>query len=203
MQDYSNLPEKGRFKRKHKILTDNRYILFLGRINYKKGLDILAQAFGILSKQFQDLFLVIVGPDNNYREKLEIILRKQGVIEKVVFTGLLDGDNKLEAYVDAEVFVLSSYSENFGMTVIEAMACGTPVVISNMVGIHREVNKNNAGIVTENSVESLVNAIKLLLDKKELRMEYSENGKKFVNQYYDIEKVADMMITEYENILSV
>ena len=202
LENYSNLPERGNFIKKHQQLTNKKYILFLGRINYKKGLDLLAKAFGKLSKQYNDLYLVIVGPDNNYSNKLETILRQVGVVDKVIFTGLLDGDDKLQAYVDADVFVLSSYSENFGMTVIEAMACGTSVVISNMVGLHREVKKNNAGIVTENKVDSLVSAIRSLLENRELNKKYSDNGKQFVTRYYDIDKVADMMIREYENILS-
>lgn len=202
LEHYLNLPKKGNFKIDHLKLINKRYILFLGRINYKKGMDLLAKAFGKLSKQYNDLYLVIVGPDNNYRNKLETILRQIGVVDKVIFTGLLDGDDKLQAYVDADVFVLSSYSENFGMSVIEAMACGTPVVISNMVGIHREVEDNNAGIVTENKVDSLLVAIKSLLDNQELSKKYSDNGKQFVTRYYDIDKVADMMIREYENILS-
>jgi len=202
IEEYKQLPRAGSFKKKYPLLMNSKYILFLGRINYKKGLDLLAKAFGELSSIYPDLYMVIAGPDNNYQDELEIILRDLDVIEKVIFTGMLDGNKKIEAYVDADVFVLSSYSENFGMTVIEAMACGTPVVISNMVGIHREVKDNNAGIVTENKVDSLLVAIKSLLDNQELRKKYSENGKKFVKQYYDIDKVADSMISQYEYILS-
>jgi len=74
-------------------------------------------------------------------------------------------------------------------------------VISNMVGIHREVKDNNAGIITENKVESLVDAMRSLLENRELSKKYSNNGKQFVAQYYDMDKVADMMIREYEKIL--
>jgi len=201
LENYSNLPERGNFIKKHQQLTNKRYILFLGRINYKKGLDLLAKAFGELSSIYPDLYMVVAGPDNSYQKELEKILRELHVFERVVFTGLLSGVDILEAYTDAELFVLSSYSENFGMTVIEAMACGTPVVISNMVGIHREVKDNNAGIITENKVESLVDAMRSLLENRELSKKYSNNGKQFVARYYDMDKVTDMMIREYEKIL--
>jgi len=201
IEEYKQLPQAGSFKKKYPLLMNSKYILFLGRINYKKGLDLLAKAFGELSRIYPDLYMVVAGPDNSYQKELEKILRELHVFEKVVFTGLLSGVDILEAYTDAELFVLSSYSENFGMTVIEAMACGTPVVISNMVGIHREVKNNNAGIITENKVESLVDAMRSLLENRELSKKYSNNGKQFVAQYYDIDKVADMMIREYEKIL--
>jgi len=201
VEEYKQLPQAGSFKKKYPLLMNSKYILFLGRINYKKGLDLLAKAFGDLSRIYPDLYMVVAGPDNSYQKELEKILRELHVFERVVFTGLLSGVDILEAYTDAELFVLSSYSENFGMTVIEAMACGTPVVISNMVGIHREVKKNNAGIITENKVESLVDAIRSLLENRELSKKYSDNGKQFVSRYYDIDKVADMMIREYEKIL--
>ena len=201
IEEYKQLPQAGSFKKKYPLLMNSKYILFLGRIHYKKGLDLLAKAFGELSRIYPDLYMVVAGPDNSYQKELEKMLRELHVFERVVFTGLLSGVDILEAYTDAELFVLSSYSENFGMTVIEAMACGTPVVISNMVGIHREVKDNNAGIITENKVESLVDAMRSLLENRELSKKYSDNGKQFVARYYDIDKVADMMIREYEKIL--
>lgn len=86
------------------------------------------------------------------------------------------------------------------MAVVEAMACGVPVVISDKVGIHREVEKNKAGMVVGTNSESLFRGIKALLDDEELRKEVSMNGKRLVEEHYGIDKVADLMINAYEEI---
>ena len=115
---------------------------------------------------------------------------------------MLTGREKLEVLAGSDIFVLPSYSENFGMAVVEAMACGLPVVISNKVGIYREVEENKAGIVVDPNAESLYKGIKLLLENPELKKEIAVNGRKLVEEYYDIDKVAERMIEAYEEILS-
>jgi len=130
-------------------------------------------------------------------------LNEFSLLDKVLFTGMLNGDEKLAAFVDAELFVLPSYSENFGMAVVEALACGTPVVISNKVGICREIELNRAGIVVETDPKSLFIGIKTLLDNEELRREVAKNGRRLVEEYYDIDKVADKMIKTYQEVARI
>ena len=115
---------------------------------------------------------------------------------------MLVGEDKISALRESDVFVLPSYSENFGMSVVEAMECETPVVISNKVGIYKEVERNKAGIVVEINADSLYKGIKLLLDNPSLRKEISVNARKLVEEYYNIDKVAERMIEAYEEILS-
>jgi len=203
LEEFKNLPPVGSFKQKYSLLRDKKYIIFLGRINVIKGLDILVESFKKLAAIYDDLYLVIVGPDNKgYEKRVKKWLNDAGLLGRSVFTGMLTGRDKLEAFVDAEVFVLPSYSENFGMAAVEAMACGIPVVISNKVGIQKEIKENKAGIVVETDPESLFDGIKTLLDNKELRREFAKNGEKLLEEYYNIDKVADMMIKAYEDILS-
>ena len=195
---FANLPAKGLFKNKYPVLKDKKYILFLGRINKQKGLDILSSAFSNLANDFKDLFLVIAGPDEAGYKK-ELI--DSGLSSRVIFTGMLT-DDKLSAYVDAEAFVLPSYFENFGMSVVEAMACGTPVVISNKVGIYREVQASNSGIVVETNAGSLYKGIKNLLDNPNLCNEIRRNARRLVEEKYNIEVVADLMINAYKEIIN-
>lgn len=88
------------------------------------------------------------------------------------------------------------------MSVIEAMACGIPVVISDQVGIHREVSANNAGVIVECNEESVGKGVKSILDNKNFAEELSFNAKKMVREYYSIDNVADKMIETYRQILN-
>lgn len=199
---FTNLPEKGLFKNKYPALKDRKYILFLGRINRQKGLDILSKAFSNLANAFKDLFLVIAGPDESgYKKELEKQFIDYKLSQRVIFPGMLTRD-KLSAYIDAEAFVLPSYFENFGMSVVEAMACGVPVVISDKVGICREVQASNSGIVTETNAVSLYKGIKNLLDNPNLCNEIRTNARRLVEEKYNIEVIADLMINAYNEIIN-
>ncbi|MCM8782378.1 MAG: glycosyltransferase, partial [Candidatus Omnitrophica bacterium] len=201
LEEFNNLPSYGTFRLKYPKLEGKRIILFLSRIDFKKGLDILVKAFSNLAKQREDVYLVIVGPDNEgYAKKVKGWLSKNRLLRRTVFTGMLLGQDKLAAFRDSDVFVLPSYSENFGMAAVEAMACGVPVVISNKVGIHREVQKNKAGLVVECNAISLFEAIKSILDDKGFAEKISFNGINLVKEYYDINKVAVKMAKVYEDI---
>jgi len=217
LSEFSDLPDREQLKVRYPYLKDKKTILFLGRVNWKKGLDILVKAYAMLTKDRKDLHLLIAGPDEKgYSEKVKRWIRKykmsyidfrlRGKDRKedaqVTFTGMLTGKEKIEAYAASDVFVLPSYSENFGMTVVEAMACGLPVVISNKVGIYKEIERNKAGIVIDMNAQNLYQGIKLILENPNLREEIAINGRKLVEEYYDIDKVADKMIAAYQEILT-
>ena len=203
LSEFSNSPSKKEFFNKFPHLAGKKLILYLGRINWKKGVDILIEAFSVIARERKDVYLVLVGEDDGdgYKARMQSLAKKLGIAERVTFTGILTGREKLAAYRAAEIFILPSYSENFGMVVIEAMACKCPVIISNRVGIYREVQQAEAGIIIEPAVSDIVKAIKLLIDNKELRKRISEDGYKLVKNQYDIDKVAENMIEVYENIV--
>ncbi len=202
LNEYKKLPEKGLFKSKYSILKDKRYILFLGRINKKKGVDILVEAFKELAKDYNDLYLVIAGPDNDgYKKKIEKKLKDYCLLEKVLFPGILSEQEKLSAYVDAEAYVLSSYSENFAVTIIESIACGTPVVISNKIGIFEIIQKYDAGVIVDLNSRDLYRGIKTLLEDPVIGAQFVENGRRLIEEKYDIAKVADLQIKAYEDIV--
>ncbi|MBF7012795.1 glycosyltransferase [Novosphingobium resinovorum] len=135
-------------------LGSRRFLLFLSRIHPKKGCDLLIEAFATIAAANPSLDLVIAGPDqaglvNDLRSRtIEL-----GVEERIHFSGMLKGDVKTGAFRAAEAFVLPSHQENFGIVVAEAMACGTPVLISNKVNIWREVVADHAGLVEDDTVE--------------------------------------------------
>lgn len=202
LTEYDLLVPKGTFKEQYPLLKNKKYILFLGRINFIKGLDILIEAFHELTKVYDNLFLVIAGPDNEeYGKKVKQWGIDRGILDKCIFTGMLSGTDKLAAYRDADIFVLPSYSENFGMTVVEAMACGVPVVITNKVGLYKEIEVYRAGEVVDTNSHSLYCGIKTLIENEDLRKKMVRNGVRLVRELYNIDNVADGMKALYERII--
>lgn len=201
LSEFSDLPTRQEFRDRYPVLKDKKVILFLGRINWKKGLDILIQAYNILAKESNEVHLFIAGNDEEgYKEKIEKQVSSFSLQKRVTFSGVLNGKERLEAYKGSDIFVLSSYSENFGLSVVEAMACAVPVVISDKVGIYREIRDKNSGIIVKTNTESVYRGIKKLLEDEGLRKEISENGKMLVKEYYDIDRVADKMIEVFRKI---
>ncbi len=203
LREYEEPINKKELIDKYPFLSGKKIILYLGRINWKKGLDILVKCFVKLKKIRNDVHLIIAGSDDGdgYENKVRSWIEKYNLKNAVTFTGFLTGKDKLMALKSCDIFVSPSYSENFGVAIIEAMACGVPVVISNKVGLYKEVERNNAGIVVDTEVESVYKGIQLLLESESLRNELSANGLIFVRENYDIDKVADKMIKLYMDCL--
>jgi glycosyltransferase involved in cell wall biosynthesis len=216
LSEFSNLPDQEKLKLRYPHLRGKKIILFLGRIHWIKGIDILLKAYALLAQNRDDLHLLLVGDgDRRYGNKVKKWLKEYGLDftdsesdaksqkenAQVTFSGAMIGRQKLEAYAGSDIFVLSSYSENFGMAVVEAMACSLPVVISNKVGIYKEVEQKKAGIVVDADVNSLYQGMKLLLENPGLKKELASNARKLVQDCYDIEKVADKMIEVYRQTI--
>jgi glycosyltransferase involved in cell wall biosynthesis len=177
-------------------------ILFLGRLNVKKGLDLLAEAFGTLARSRNNLELIVAGPDeHNYEFQVKRWLIKEGVDGNCIFAGMLTGENKLSALQSADIFVLPSYSENFGIAVVEAMAVGLPVVISDRVNIWREIAEAGAGLVVRCDVGELTRALSTLLDDQELRLSMGERGRQLVERSFTWQVTAREMADLYERIV--
>ncbi|MHC2995252.1 MAG: glycosyltransferase [Candidatus Atribacteria bacterium] len=202
LSEFSNLLTKENLWRVYPILKDKKVILFLGRINWKKGLDLLSKAYGRLARERDDVHLLMVGPDEGgYERKVKKWLKDEGVLERVTFAGMLTGKEKLEAFSGSDIFVFPSYSENFGMAVVEAMACGLPVVISDQVGIHKEVERAKAGLIIHpNSGDFYAAMVNLLNNGKEVQ-QMGVRGRSLVEEEFAIKKVADRMIKIFEEII--
>ena len=128
-------------------------------------------------------------------------LDNNGESAQITFAGMLTGRDKIDAYAGSSIFVLPSYSENFAMTAAEAMSCGLAVIISNKVGIYREIERDNAGIVINTRPEELYQGMKLLLENPALRNELALNGRKLTAEYYDIDKVSGNMLAACQRIV--
>ena len=201
LRELKSLPMKNVFRNKYSGLSNKKIILFLSRIHPKKGIDILIKSFAKLDKIYENLALVIAGPDDpSYKAQILKVIDSLGLRQKIFFPGMLKGEEKLAAYNDAEVFVLPSYAENFGIVVVEAMAIGTPVVISDKVGLWHEIQDYNAGIVVKVNPESVADGITRILEKSDLRKDISYNAKTLVKEFA-LDLVAQKLTQFYHIVM--
>jgi len=158
----------GAFRGKHGISRETLLVLFLGRIVEKKSPDLLIDAFARWRSEThggQDAALIFAGPfeSPSYRTKLEARVSRLGVNSPVLFIGPLYDNGKWTALADADIFVLPSQNENFGNAAAEAVACGTPVVVTDRCGIAPLI-EGRAGLVITHECEALVRALHQLSD---------------------------------------
>jgi glycosyltransferase involved in cell wall biosynthesis len=191
---YENLPKYGSFRQKYAIDKDKKIILFLGRLDAKKGIDLLMDAFAMITKAHTDSILVLVGPDYGMLDFIKEHIRTHFLEEKVILTGILKNENKLEAFVDADIFALPSYSEGFSIAGLEAMLCGLPIVVSDQVGYPEYVQKYETGFVVELQPEAIAGALQTLLEDDELRKKYGSNAIKLVKTNFDVSIVAKKLV---------
>ncbi len=141
-------------------LRGKRVALFLSRIHPKKGCDLLIDAFAHVLGGNPDWHLVLAGPDQiGWKEALDKRATALGIGDQITWAGMLSGAEKWGAFHAADVFVLPSHSENFGIVVAEALACGVPVLISDRVNIWREVVADGAGIVFPDTLAGTENLL--------------------------------------------
>lgn len=198
---YERLPKRGRLRSKWGI-GEAPMVLFLGRLHFVKGLDLLVPAFDALRHKLPDAKLVIAGPDNDgYEKEVHGWARERGLDGAVKFADLLFGKDVTQAYVDADVFVLPSYAENFGMTVAEALACKLPVVISDQVNIHAEVEQAQAGLVTHCNSNEIANALEMLIRDATRRRTMGEAGRRLVQERWTWSAIVDQLTAEYEKVI--
>lgn len=199
---FQHLPPKG-WLRSRLGLADQPIVLFLGRLHFKKGLDLLIPAFDVLRRSIPDARLVIAGPENDdHGQQVRGWVQERELGSAVHFTGELAGDDTLKAYVDADVFVLPSYTENFGLTVIEALACCLPVVISDQVNIHADVSRADAGIVTRCDISEVAQALQTLLTDPVRRYVMGIAGRQLVNSQYTWPPIVEELIMQYEVVIA-
>jgi glycosyltransferase involved in cell wall biosynthesis len=176
-------------------LVGKRVVLFLGRMNFVKGLDLLASAFGQVCRHRGDAHLLLAGPDTaGYASKVRGWIENEGALEAATFAGEVLGSRKTAILRRADIFVLSSYSENFGIAVVEAMAAGLPVVISNKVNIWREVDEAGAGLVVNPDAHEVAGAILKLLEDPALAKQMGERGRRLVQDRFTWDVAGEKLL---------
>ena len=175
--------------------VESPYLLFLSRIHPKKGIDLLIQAYAKISAVQNNLpSLLIAGPgdDSEYGRSLKEKVNKNPTIsEKIIFTGMLSGIKKWGAFYGCEAFILPSHQENFGIAVVEALACGKPVIISDQVNIWNEIRETGAGIVGHDDLKGISDSLLYWLEvSDEKKKTMGENASQTFASLFSIEKSA-------------
>jgi glycosyltransferase involved in cell wall biosynthesis len=181
-------------------------VLYMSRIDPKKGLNLLLPALeNLLAEGFKFHFVLAGGnpQDQAYEAKIKAQVQGSPLVEHTTITGFVTGDRKTNFLQQADLFVLPSYYENFGIAVAEAMASGTPVVISDGVYIWQDVQQAEAGWIASLTLESLMKALRLALSNAEERRLRGEKGKEYALRHYSWDAIAQQTIGAYQEILSL
>ena len=185
-------------------IGDSPYILALSRIHPKKGFELLIESFAALKKSglFSSWRLIFAGDgDAGYVDQLKALARRRGLNRDALFVGWLDGDRKYAALKDASLLAMPSYQENFGISLIEAMACGVPVLVSPHVNLAPEIEKAAAGWVAALGEDKLTSALAEALGNEQERWRRGNNGRDLAGSYAAA-KVATRLIDLYRSLSS-
>jgi glycosyltransferase involved in cell wall biosynthesis len=180
-------------------------ILYMSRIDPKKGLDLLLPSLETLLQQGLDFHFVLAGSnpqDTEYENRIKSQINSSILANNTTITGFVTGEVKNSLLARADLFVLPSYYENFGIAVAEAMAAGIPVVISDGVDLHPAVQEAAAGWVTPCTVEGLTSALETALNNAEIRQQRGKNAQNLIIDKYSWSAIAEQMLTVYEQISS-
>jgi glycosyltransferase involved in cell wall biosynthesis len=183
-------------------IGERKVVLFLSRLDRKKGLDLLVPALGRLARERHDfVFLIAGGGEKGFAEEVARLLRDQGIIDRTLLIGQVNGDSKWRLLQEADVFVLTSYQENFGLVVGEAMAAGRSMVISRAVNGAAELEELRAALVVDLNVEEIAGAIGRLLADESLRRRLGEQAARVAVERFGWERAAEATERMYEAVL--
>lgn len=193
-RDVDGDPARGRsaFFAKVPAVEGRRFVLFLSRIHPKKGIDLLIRAFAAEAGKLPDLDLVVAGPDQvGLQGELERLAADLGVAGRVHWPGMLTGDAKAGAFGGATFFALPSHQENFGIAIAEALAYGTPVLITTKVNIWREIEADAAGVVVRDDVEGVGDGLRRLAGLSETeRSRMAAHARSCFLRRFELEQVS-------------
>jgi glycosyltransferase involved in cell wall biosynthesis len=199
-QELEYLPSLEAFYQTFPETQNKHLILFLGRIDPKKGLDLLAPAFGKLHQNFPETHLVIAGPDHiGYLPTVRKYLEQAECLQAVTFTGMLTGELKFSALAAASLYVAPSYSEGFSMSILEGMASGLPTIITKNCNFP-EAGQAQAAYIIEATVTDLTQTLINCLSEPIEANKMGDRAQEFIFEHYTWDKIASKLIEVYTYI---
>ena len=186
-------------------LPENKpIILYMSRLDPKKGLDLLLPSLERLLENGLDFHFVLAGgnpQDREYENRIKNQIERSILGKNTTITGFVTGEVKNSLLARADLFVLPSYYENFGIAVAEAMAAGIPVVISDRVDLHPAVTAAAAGWVTACQLEDLTNTLATAITNPEIRQQRGKNARDLVLNQYSWSAIAEQLLTVYQDLV--
>ncbi|TAE60387.1 MAG: glycosyltransferase [Nostocales cyanobacterium] len=189
-------------RHKYNIPNQTPIILFLSRLHYKKRPELLIETLGFLAKKGYKFHLLIAGSgEDTYIRSLQEKANSVNMTQYTSFIGFVDGYEKDLVLQGSDLFILPTYSENFGIALAEAMVSGLPLITTPGVQIAPEIAAADAGIIVEGNTESLSDAIALLLDDPQKRKQMGDNGRLFAKNQYSWEIIAKQLAHVYQQLV--
>jgi len=196
-------PGKGeRFIEQEPELADRFRLLYLSRLNPKKNLEGLIRALGLLHRDGMQPVLLIGGSgDPEYVESLRNLARQECVADQLRWLGHVSGEMKADLLAVSDLFVLPSFSENFGIAVVEALAAGLPCVVGQGVALATKVESVGAGVAVAPEPEAIALGLRQYLESPKQRCAASEAAKQLAHNDYSIEQMGKRLVEFYQSIL--
>jgi glycosyltransferase involved in cell wall biosynthesis len=195
-QEFAELPSALVFREQMGLGEGRRFVLFMSRLHFKKGLDVLAKAFASVAGRFPEVDLIVAGPDDGARKDFQKLVRQFDIENRVRLIGPVYGPAKLEALSAAACFCLPSRQEGFSMAITEALACSIPVVISDACHFP-EVADAAAGLVTPVDPAAVSTALTQVLADEPKARAMGASGRKLVLENFTWPVIAEKMIYRY------
>lgn len=198
--EFENLPRKGEFKKRYFIKDDEKIVLYLGRLDETKGIDLLLEAFARLPKNLLGKArLVLVGPDYGYQATLKRLVDSLKLNERTLFTGFFGKSGKMEAFVDSDVFVTPSFY-GFPRTFLEACASGVPIITTEK-GDELDWINNKVGYVVKYDADQLRGAIFKILTNEHLKEKFSKECKLTIKEKFDWSIIIKKVEQVYKDVI--
>jgi len=199
---WANLPARGHLRYRLGIPQGAPVLLFLGRLHWVKRPELALQALSSTLCSGLEAHLIFAGPDESGLEaRLRAKAEQLGCAGRIHFTGLLTGAGILQAFADADLLVMPSIMESFGMSAVEAMAAGLPILVSDKVPLGCSVESAGAGRMVPGTIEAFAHALVELLNKPEQLKEMGKRAKKLAETEFDLSLVAQRMMDQYRAVV--
>lgn len=201
LSPYTNLPGPALALERFPTPTDEPRLLFLSRVNYKKGIELLIESVALLAKRGRPTHAIVAGPPDNpgYLKQLQSVADRFGVADHIHFVGMVRDEAKISLYESADLFVLPTSQENFGIVFAEALACRLPVITTRGVDIWPELERMGGSIV-DRTAEAFADAIQARLDDPQGTADRGKQGREDTLLWLDPTSLAKKYIALYERL---
>lgn len=197
---YSPRPAAPEIYERYDIPTDKKIISWLGRLDNEKHLDVLVKSFAKLAKKYDDVHLLLVGSGNAESDLIDLV-NKFDLVDQVTFTGLVSEEDKYELHHVGDIFVVPSPNELQCLAMLEAMACGKPVVAVDAGALPELVHHDENGyIVSVDDVNGFVRAISMILDKPERMIEFGKKSRE-ISTHHEVSLIIPQFVKLYEEVI--
>jgi glycosyltransferase involved in cell wall biosynthesis len=202
-EEFKSLASRGEFRKRYPVLKGKVLLLFLGRLDIRhKGLDLLLPAFAEISRDRPTLSLVLAGPEEGGSgDEIRRLAKEYGIGDKLILTGLIGGEAKLAALLDADAFLLPSRFEGLSIALLEAMYAGLPVVVTDRVGLWRQIQESKCGFVVPFDKDSIAKAICRMAESDE-RAEMGRRAHELVSKSYTWPVITQNLLSQIEDAMA-